>query len=562
MTRHCDCPCSCERSVGCGCYPQSDDHCNVEVLKPPVREFRLPALQEPLMSQARAKATGHGNKRMGFAAPTLPILPSPKPIEMLKSPSVMPVPYKDVLNPSTEGKLWSSPSFPIKRGLVLLCHGKNDFISTTAFETVWNYLGNCLAANGFLVASIRHFKDGSGTAADRFINNLKFLMKGLVQKHGALGKPLALLGQSEGAMGAIRAGQRISDGEIAQLFSKVDAVVALAPSISANEPIPDFSESALSMLVLQGTHDGDSPAGGVSLLHYLSSAAQLKSFCWIFGGSHANFLQGAADKDAFIVKQGGFGLRVINPKTQWLITQNYVGMFLLWRLAGQKAFKGLFVGEAAVTWKAGVEKAIQSDLDNEKVRIEPRYDTRRGSFPLSAKSAPAAVHFSGFSTVSTFKPLQILNTSLPHEDTSGFIATWQTEPGDPPPRISVDCDNISTLAKSYAAIEFQAVLVANSALNDLAPPPSPILVSASAVHANGFSKSVQILIEPSLFVPALLASDMSNVSRSMLSTVRIPVLLFGLSDGQLKTVKTFRLVFHTAPTEGAIAITGFRAALE
>ena len=125
------------------------------------------------------------------------------------------------------------------------------------------------ASNGFVVVSVRH-TSGSGpvVAAADILTNLKFVLTDPDKKFAKFklpGRPVAFVGLSEGAHGAIIAADRVMKGELGNLLSSVSALVALAPT-----PTAKFSNFANSLLILQGTHDGDTPAGGQSMLVYLS----------------------------------------------------------------------------------------------------------------------------------------------------------------------------------------------------------------------------------------------------------------------------------------------------
>ncbi len=482
--------------------------------------------------------------------PVVPLLPDSSTVDMVKTGMLMPEPYEKK-NTTTKGLLWfDDVIFPTKKGLVILCHGQ---ATGGSYKTYFAYLGNCLAANGFLVAGIAHGQ-GSNTAADEIIANVVFLQEH-AKKHGAFGKPLALIGQSEGGNGAIIAGQRIRDLEIAQFYSRVEAIVALAPSIKldTSHDVKLTRHSTSALLTLQGTHDLDQPIGGESLMHHLWSLASFRCFGWIHGANHSNFLQaGTLDGATGVEKGPNFGVGKIAAQTQWLITQNYATMFLLWRLGKQAEFKDIFVGTRIVDWKANGDSAVQADINMGEIRILPRYDTA-GRVLLGP--LPSAVKFTGFSTISKYAPLNSLGIfSLIKDFTSGFVVTWNRKPFTPPPRIAVACDP-SLL--TFVAIEFEAILLAEHTLN--AKLPMAITVHASLVHADGVSLFAPGLIEPSLTVDAEKRGN--SLSRSMLSTVKIPIGHFGLTVAQLSKVHTFRLSFDASPPTGAIAITNFRGVL-
>lgn len=500
----------------------------------------------------------------------IPLLPDQPKIKMVtQTTNIVGFTYTIPKMSSEQGKVYSG-AFKLpgdNKGLVLLCHGafnlNNDDSKNEAFLVVFESLARCLAANGFVVVSMRHLIDGGEAAALNFIHHLKYILTDPDKKFAKFqlaGRPIGLVGVSEGATGAILAAGKIRSGALGNLLDSVPAVVALAPT----NDLGGSTESATAVLIMQGTHDGDTPQGAQSMLVYEKIAVGSKFFLWLHGASHVGFLEGldfAGDFLIFPDSPGDTKLR-IDSTTQRFVTKNYVAMFLLWRLSAQNIFKPIFVGDSRVDWVAPT-KVIQDDLAL-RFRGLPLYDTlTSASLGLLPQSLIPTSFFQTFSPIGpnnplSFKPLNLGHFSCKSHSIPGVVIEWNKAWDPTPPLLRMKCDpKILTLFP--VAIEFQAILVQESFLN---VPSQQALISVRLQSGTQTSLNVAALIEPTAKLNLKNKADGVNVTRSILSTVRIPLTKFGPLTKDFLSSADLLLDFSGSNPSGHIALTGFRAVFQ
>ena len=327
--------------------------------------FVPPKFPDPAMSRARSAVTRDNSGRpslYGVAAPgALPVLPGVS-VALVKTTILFKKEQYFINADSCEdddtdcGVIYSKPipGPTDNRGLVICCHGKlgNEAPGEQYFD-VFETLARCLVANGFVVASIRHRKTGRDNAAKQFLTHTSFLLgesestKNPAVKFSLFGKPLTLLGQSEGAHGAILAALAISNFAISNVIGFVSAVVCLAPTTTAQIKGP----YATDVLMLEGSHDGDEPWGAGSLLPYefCQPSNGTKHFIWVHGANHIKWMDADSTADP-IHPLGPDELTALHPATQKLIMQNYVAGFLRWKLLKEVSFRPPFVGDGTFAW--------------------------------------------------------------------------------------------------------------------------------------------------------------------------------------------------------------------
>lgn len=506
-----------------------------------------------------------GSQSFDIGAPppgAIPLVPVPDKIPMLLVEGTYAFfPYEK--DSKTAGRIYYSPSkLGSTKGLVVVCHGVSADEKETSYTYMFEHIAAPLAEAGIIVVSIKH-GSGSETAAYEFLNNIEYIMKTYGDALMLAGKPLALIGHSEGGRGALRAGFEIQANKVlSKYLVKVNAIVAIAPSsVSANSP-----GCSNSVLVIQGTHDTDQPIGGASVNVYKEASVPHKFLLWMFGCNHQSYVFHSSssfenDPATYIDENKDAGSRVM-PKTQRAAVQQYVAMFILWRFDSLQYLKyeGLFKGYSVVDWNfaALVHGAQVAQELASKLKVFPRYDDQRGWQPLWGKLTPT-IKFLGFSKTLGRGVLSSLNTSLiPNKGDQGWILEWDTvTPGLPVAVIT--CDPL-VMAQLPAFIEFQAIQIVRSIQNNQQGIPC---LGKAQVEFNG-KKSIEVAfqIEPSLMMDTkfVFVVDPPTLSRSVLSTVRISMGDFNIvsaTDRMAITALRLRFGWPESP-RGKVAIADFR----
>ena len=460
--------------------------------------------------------------------------------------------------------LYSSPAFlpGTHAGLVLLCHGQvGTTPKNTLYQTVFDDLARCLAVHGFVVASIRHASIGSNIAAESFFQHTKYLLNSpsIKQKFNLEGKPVAFVGHSESGPGAIAAAKRITQLEISNVIAWIHAVVGLAPTdVPDDEVASDFAGS---LLILQGTHDGDTPAGGGSIVPYeRSKNVSGKHFCWIRGLNHKGYLSGPMTADTITFDAASR----LSEYSMRMISWNYVTAFLLWKMSSKSSFRPLFIGDGSFMLEADPTKALQDDLKAGRVGILPRYDT---SFP-SPFDLPggAPIVFQqmlqngvaiSVQNPAKFAELRTLASTAIPQRTKGFVVQWnRNDPKLKAPRVFVPCAK-TVMNASPKFLEFQAILIGKDS-------PKTGLVLPLRLQR----LELGLVVETSpvfVTIPAPLVIQMSSpisgeFTRSILGTIRLPITSWGFLPPS--SITGLILDFSASSTlSGSIALTNFRATL-
>jgi len=507
----------------------------------------------------------HRTLRVSGNGDPTPLLPGIPKIKMVGLPSTVNfIPYS-IPGTLEKGKAYKKAiALPaLNRGLVLLCHGsfasENGFDRENAYNVVLDYLAQCLASNGFIAVTIKHSPgSGSATARISFLTHIKHILEdpeGTFAAFSLKGRPVSFVGVSEGCGGAIQAAAEVKAGALGKLLSTVSSVVLMGPTFKSGGAT-NYTDS---LLVLQGTHDGDSPAGGQSVKVYEQAVVKDKFLLWMHGGTHSGFLQ-----DLLAISTDQLWANVtkhdqaldIERSTQNFVVRNYVTMFLLWKMAEQFQFSSVFTGDAGVEWVPPTA-IIKGDLDI-RFRAFPLYN-RALSISLGASSVDFVTSdiFQEGTLVGPGNPLKVaplkdLHPILRNHSDTGMLVQWILG-ARPNPRITLICDK-TIMALSPKLVEFDAVLLGLSTLNASKPAAVEIRLKSGAI----FSAPVTVLIEPSVNLDARF-NDV-NVTCSILSTIRIPVSKFGpLPPGFLAT-SDLRIDFAKSNLSGQVALANFRAA--
>lgn len=491
-----------------------------------------------------------------------PLLEDPTEVDMINLPNVVvlsPQPYQKQDNPEIAGKLFHSPNYTNKQGLVLMVHGVDLGLKTNGFEVCYNHIGKYSASMGFIAVSIKHKQIGALQAEFEIIENVKYVMDLYGDTFGLFGKELSLIGHSEGALGAIYAGLTIQNGGVSDYFSTVRAIVAFAPPGHAITP-QKLGYCSTSLLVLQGTHDDDSPVGGFSLVPFFGTNPPFKSFMWLHGCNHEAFLEGTFGPP-FPQTNGTTpdDLAKLNKssQTQYLLAKNYATMFLLWQHGINTLYKKIFTGESVVKFTSPLP-TVQNDLDH-TFRAFPL--TRQRHWLLSS-----VVRFIGFYKKpwipidpvewQSSTSLELLEFTCTHQPTTGFVVWWNRTLANNP-SIIIPCNPDIMASIPINSLEFDAILVANS-INAAAP--ARVTIGVMLQDQWGFAKVVDVAIEPALSLTTTAKYNGKTIARSVLSTIKIRILLFQFG-ARIKHVTHMHILFSSAPTLGRVALSSFRVTL-
>lgn len=437
------------------------------------------------------------------------------------------------------------------RGLVFMAHGELSLGYDEPYKTRMDHLGRILSELGFVCISVqpRALKPGTTTFAKgtvetylRHLINANDMFSSLYIK----GKPIALIGHSQAGSAAVTAGQLVQQMNIAG-YKKVDAIVSLAGTEAPGRSASD------AYLAMRGSLDRDLGAAGeqftVAAYDHLTSVNE-RYFLWMHGCNHKQYTY--SNKEYETDPQGG-KKDLIRTKAQNIVTAQHTAMFLLWKLAAKAEYRPVFIGDEYIKL-ASTDAAIQADFTS-LLRVFPRSDFFR---PLTLGSLPGGalfqqmLHSDKLITSDTnpapFGPLQDLEPTCKGHEVAGFVVGWDLSRFQLP-RLRLTC-NPAVMSLAIKAIEFHAVWIAEKSVTD---PQSPMLVRAYLWHGakSEVSKIVPVLIEPPWS---------GDKQASILSTVRIPIAMFGLDDLQRAAATTFIVDFSKADRpKGLVALTGFRA---
>lgn len=496
----------------------------------------------------------------------IPLLPGTL-VDLVSSKSILnKIRYDvDTENPQNSGMLYSSAQFPKPepRALVIVCHGKlgSQPGVDDAYQTVWDDLAEGLVNNDFIVASIRHTKSSNTEHARlAFQLHIKFLLENKGVSLKLLGKPVVLIGHSEGALAAILAGSDIAAQKLAPLVTSVRAIVALAPPWQPGLVVPN---AANSLLVMQGTHDGDTGTiGATSVLAYNNTLVPFKSFAWLFGANHVRMLDRANQLDSIILAPDFPS--AIDGDTQRLIVQNYTVGFLKWQCSNEQVFRPVFIGDGRFAWNQSPNPKVQGDLMAGRLRVFSRYDQQAS--PLTSAEQ---IVFNKFAQngvpiddkhPAKFAPLVEFTLGktgqLSPESTKGFLVEWNRLI-KANPMIVIPCSK-DVMVKNPKFIEFQAVL-AHDMVNIISGLLLPTFLVRKLEQIFVSSDNVNVIIAPPL---KMITPMVSPLTRSILSTIRVPIASWGIKPPQVPDIVSLVLDFQGSPTpSGVIALADFRATL-
>lgn len=500
----------------------------------------------------------------GRTPPKIPLIVNTGKVEMLDLPGTVETEdYYDPENLGTRGRVYYKVGLSHSNGLVLMCHGKvGDKPESEMHQKCFNILGRTLALAGYVAISIYHVStNGSDTASNEFIANILYFMENFGGWFDLQGKPLVLIGHSEGGKGAFKAAYRISKKmEVAPYFTKVRAIVGLAPAEGIGEDDePWWIGVCDRVFFLQGTHDGDPNtcrAGSLALYNVID--VPQKYFMWTHGCRHQNFIEHlfeAHESDGDLCSGNlNYDINTIVHKgAQLLITSHYVAMFIMHHVGGGGAqYGGLFKGDKVIEWDPSkIDISVYTELV-QRFRAFPRYDYNYAWSPMSA--APGLQTHSDFVSVSSYDKLS--KTYVCNREAGlGWILKWDNLASQRDAVFNVPCHGETV--KAASRFEFHAIQIARSLYNNQGT--VPIVGKAVLIYGvNGdkISNEVSFRVEPSLSMNSISMAHFKTMSCSVLSVVSIWVGLFSISLTDRASIRVMRLIFPKS--RGEIAIAKFR----
>lgn len=291
------------------------------------------------------------------------------------------IPFGEMLPVTTEhfGRMFY-PAGLIAKGLVVITHGSlgNNVKHANIYSRGFDYLLCSLASKGFVAVSIK-----SVPSTEERARIMRLHLRWLAEKvtvavgiKGITSKPLVLIGQSEAGGSTVRVASQISsgkgprNGQGAQLYTKVAAVIGLNPGGANDDELQTSFADAY--LAFSGSNDGDpgvGPGGGV--LNVDNAISINRYLIYIHGGFHTGWCDPLYPESAAYYK-GEYSIDPANrilPETQNLVFKTYIGLFLEGLLKGDLAAMRVFRGGEQPILQSGNSLVI--DDIKKRLRVCP-----------------------------------------------------------------------------------------------------------------------------------------------------------------------------------------------
>lgn len=466
--------------------------------------------------------------------------------------------YESKDDSNIAGRMFLPKDLAAFKGTVLIANGQGGGkFQKDLFKAGWEYLLPCLASNGFIAVAIR-----STTSIEKRVTQLKgninFLVKKIKEEHkiDITTKPLALVGASEaGTSAAI-----VANNMAGLPFTSCMAVVGLAPTYHPESYGSSFTPN---FLALVGTHDGEvtDDRGGKMFDHV--TKASFRCHVWIHGATHHQFMVSG-------LKDSSFAENPLYPKvktaiardTQVIVAKNYITMFLLWRLAGQKVFEPLFLGDAELNVAAdpASNDTVKNDVTSGRLQMRPRY-RRNTEDPQMVCMANECYVFNNFlvglaeTPNPSFKPLNSFSSDIVCA-ADGFNVQW-VRSLKPSPSITINPPpGLMLLAPPIFDLD---MVLTGFALN---------LSSSASFAVKILTSDGKIRIKDNFLVPNSLNIwtifnniKLTNISQFVPSVVRIHFNSFGMLPGDISKITKVVLDFSASSNGvGTVGLTGVRFA--
>lgn len=464
--------------------------------------------------------------------------------------AVIDVTYRGwVFFPALNGK-------PVAGPVVIVTHGQVFNGTADHYKTGYSYLAKCLASNGMVVVSIdttASSKDKAngvinnpGLRAEKFLVHINNIVSEIKLQKGVdlTGQPLVLIGHSQGGEGAVIAADRVQKG-FGGSFSIVEAVVALAPRFSPQ----DFSYGksfSKSLLVMHGSLDLDQWDNSGIRLYNFASAMAYKGLVWIFGGSHAGFIDSilgsSASDGTLLVPEGADGKLKIHQVLQNWLTRIYVIEFLRWRV-GKNPTNPIVLRGIQLPSKQGQPSIPPNSAD---VTLQP---------PLFSDGV-VDFFFNNMAVTAGFTSAQgpgglsqVCSSCVSTE--IGYRLKWKLGATEVPPSTRFTIQNLPPSPLLLKSLIFNAVRVVDSALNIMSEP----VFAKVSLAAKGKPASSVLTVRIADSQRLETTSGDTNLSKSVLCTVTIPFFNFpGMTNGFLDELVSVNIKFDTQKT-GDILLT-------
>ena len=524
-------------------------------------EFRFPAVH---LDDPRVKS--RSDRTVGSAGGPAYLLPTQEPQKMVVAPA--PLIYTGLFSFGADDRgVIYRPAlilFPEDvKGLVLMAHGQLPDGWDKTYQYTMDRIGRMLAGFGFICISVQPRALNGNFAAGTKGSLLRHLDNALKTLPFVASKPIALIGHSQAGGPTVDAALDVQEGLVAGV-SKISAVIGLAPTAIAGV---DSVSLATSYLCLQGASDGDSPppadmepAEIRGLVAYNQVSRCSRFFMWMFYCNHRQYLKRNPALPATLQETWPDNFPTtadekIGLPAQNIAAQQYITMFLLWKLLGKNEYGPVFTGGKYVDLDNPDEK-IRTDLQK-YLKVFPRFDVYR---PKLLSLMPSGAKFQGMKqggipisndNPAVFGPLNSMgDPSLSTDSTNGFVVEWDHS-WSKSPRVEITIQ--SGLFEKYAitAVCFHAVLMAEEDL----------IAEQQAVNVQVYIwyNDAQMKQKTSALVPAYIEPPWSGPLRpaSVLSTIRIPVKDFMLGMS-IKSATRLVIDFTTSSkAKGRVAVAGF-----
>ena len=460
---------------------------------------------------------------------------------------------------SPKGRIFVPKDPKAVKGLVVVVNGALPMQNqSTFFKSGFDYLLKCLASNGFVAVAIMS-TTSKEVRATQILGNIPQIVKTEAPKRGVpnlASLPLSLLGVSEAGESVAIAASKITTTDPA-IFSKVDVAVLLGPT--ASSPASYTKGFAQSMMIVSGYHDGEQATESIKLFDDATEIG-FRTYVSVQGLAHydvcdsQHFPFEPNEVEASRVDTQGMSTKVAIRKAGNIAVQNYVTMFLLWKIAKRSEFQPVFLGDAIPTL-SDPNGQVQKEID--KILTRVLYRRNDGNVESICANSSCALFQDFLVDLQPAKPkMGALNKLNSRTFTTqvGFKLTWQVTP-KMTPRIFV-IPGQDVLALQPPVIEFDIVETVYSTFNLVNSLTMKIAFQVLGIGAN-----------PSTFITIPRPLDIRKnqgtgviAGFSTPTTVRILLSSLGVTAKNYPGIQAFVLDFSLDRKFGQALLIGFRHA--
>lgn len=447
--------------------------------------------------------------------------------------------------------------------------GDNDLFKDI-YSAGFDYLLCSLATRGFVAVSVK-----SGVSADERALIIRLHLRWLVEKvtvtvgiKGISTKPLVLIGHSEAGGSVVKVASQISSGQSPKnskgekIYTGVEAVIGIAPGGPNNPELGD--PFAQNYLAFANSHDADlgvGPNGGVANIE--NAVALNRHLIYIQGGFHTGWCDPSYPLSAaYYPKEPLFDEATrIRPETQNLVLKTYIGLFLEGVIGKNLAAMRVFRGGMQPTLKSSDPQVV--DDIKKRLLVFPYFVPYFA--PTGLLASKVQYIFEDFiddpPTFGQAKDVGTQNFQL----AAAYRLRWNLK-FQKKPRIIVLLDPVNALSvfsnqpTDSIFLEFDGVQNCHVLANLFGPIIGPTI---TLLHKNGGRFSCPpIPIPPSREIITTLAPDFKDRTRTVLSTLRVPLGSFGISASTLSEIFAVEVEFKNASVVRDILMGPMRVVLE